>query len=81
MENKFNRVINLPIIESYLGDYDSNNLSITLYDVPNNQKELNKIKQEVGKVTNRFRLVALSPKDNSTNIKLLDIGLWQQLKY
>lgn len=75
MENKFNRVINLPIIESYLGDYDSNNLSITLYDVPNNQKELNKIKQEVGKVTNRFRLVALSPKDNSTNIKLLDIGL------
>lgn len=75
MENKFNRVINLPIIESYLGDYDSNNLSITLYDVPNNQKELNKIKQEVGKVTNRFRLVALSPKDNSTNIKLLDIVL------
>ena len=75
MENKFNRVINLPIIERYLGDYDSNNLSITLYDVPNNQKELNKIKQEVGKVTNRFRLVVLSPKDNSTNIKLLDIGL------
>ena len=75
MENKFNRVINLPIIERYLGDYDSNNLSITLYDVPNNQKELNKIKQEVGKVTNRFRLVVLSPKDNSTNIKFLDIGL------
>jgi hypothetical protein len=73
MNAVFNNV--LDAIGEYLGDYCEENYSITLYDVPNEKKVIECLQNKIAVVTKKFKWVVLSPDNNRTNIKILDIDL------
>ncbi len=58
-----------------LGDYDELSSSLTLYAVPNNPKNIDDIKKYMTSVTIRHQVIVLSPDEELSNIKILDIGI------
>ena len=72
MSKNFDKIIS---VIDYLGDYDTEKYSITLYDVPNTKNVFNKIKSDIESITKKYKWIVLSPKQDYTNIKILDIDL------
>lgn len=58
-----------------LGDYDRDNHCITLYGVENNINNNNRVRNLLNRITKNYKLVILSPDDEVTNIKILDIDI------
>jgi hypothetical protein len=74
MDN-FNRLIDLFSKTGNLGDFDAENKSITLYDVKNISSVMKRLKADVTAITPKYKWIVLSPGDNITNVKILDIDL------
>lgn len=71
----FNEIINHFLKTNQLGDFDGLKSSLTLYDIPNNPKEINEIKKYMDSISIGYKIVILSKNEETTNIKLLDIGI------
>lgn len=74
-ELKFNAIIDHFLKTNQLGDFDALKSSLTLYDIPNNSKEINEIKKYMHSISIGYKIVILSKNEKTTNIKLLDIGI------
>lgn len=74
MDN-FSRLVNYFISTDQLGDYDLLDYSITLYGIPNQVDVIQKIHQDIRKITSKYKLVVTDLKEEFTNIKILDIDL------
>lgn len=72
---EFNQLIDHFINTNELGDFNEANYSITLYDIKNEDKVLSKIKKNIDTITHKYKFIVLSPKEEYTNIKILDINL------
>lgn len=71
----FDTIISHFLDADQLGDYDSVRLSLTLYCIPNNAIEINKIKLYINSMGVKHKIIILSPDEETTNIKILDIGV------
>lgn len=67
------QIVDLPLVLNYLGEWNDKKHKVILYDVPT--ARANEIKKEVTKVTNKFKYIIQSPKNDYTNISILDIDL------
>ena len=63
--NNFKKVVYY--LSPWLGDYDEDNGSCTLYNVQNNKVIHNTIKLGLSKITRSFQYIILNPKEDKTN--------------
>lgn len=59
----------------YLGDYDRDKSQITLYNVLNKESTHQLIKKTITRITTKYKYIILSPKEERTNVKILDIDI------
>jgi hypothetical protein len=65
----------LDAVIDYLGDYDSEQCHITLYGVPNEKRIIDELKRKINAITTKYKFIILDPKEDYTNIKILDVNL------
>jgi len=71
--NNFKKVIYY--LSPWLGDYDEENSSCVLYNVDNKEYLHKEIKASLFQITKSFQYIILSPKEERTNVKILDIDI------
>ena len=67
------QIVDIPLVLKYLGEWNNKKHKIVLYDVPN--VRANEIKKEIIKITDKFKFIIDSPRNDYTNINILDIDL------
>lgn len=74
MENRLiDKLLDIPLVWKYLGEWSAEKHYIMLYDVP--KERIKEIKDELEKVSTKFKFIPLSPKEVWGNINILDIDL------
>jgi len=71
----FQGVVEHFLKKELLDDYCELLYSLTLYDEPNNPKNINDIKKYMASLTSNYKIIILPPFDGLSNIKILDIGI------
>ncbi len=74
-KDNFDKIIDCFIETGELGDYDRENHCITLYGVENNINNNNRVRNLLNRITKNYKITILSPDDDVTNIKILDIDI------
>jgi hypothetical protein len=69
----YNKLVDLFLELKQLGHFDEENRLICLYDILNEPKIILGIKNEIEKITKKYKLVVLEKEDTYTNINILDI--------
>ena len=72
---KFHQLVDYFIETGELGDYNPNDLSITLYDIANDKKTLSDIQQRIESITKKYKFIVVDNDSQYTNIKILNIEL------
>jgi hypothetical protein len=68
----FDKLIN---VLPYLGDYNKDKSQITLYNVLNKVPIHEGIKNIINEITTKYKYIILDPKEERTNVKILDIDI------
>jgi len=74
-KDNFDKIIDCFMETGELGDYDRENHSITLYGVENNISNNNRVRNLLNRITKNYKIIILSPDDETTNIKITDIDI------
>lgn len=71
----YSKLVHMFIQTDELGSYDAKNGSISLYAIVNKPAVLADIRKRIDAITTRYHFIVLDPKDEFTNINILDIDL------
>lgn len=73
--NNYQKLVDYFISTNELGHHNVSNHSICLYDIRNNPLVIIELEKRIRKITKKFKLVILNPKEKISNISILDIDL------
>lgn len=72
---EFDNLVNHLIATGELGYYNPEKYSICLYDIRNTPEVVKDLNERISALVKSYKLIILSPKEDFTNMNLLDIGL------